>query len=228
MTILATIQRTLKAPKGQFNAFGKYHYRSCEDILEAVKPLLGEAILTLTDEVMLIGDRHYVKATATFAEPDASPVIITAFAREEADKKGMDGSQITGAASSYARKYALNGLFLIDDAKDSDATNDGGKGQEQKKEAKTPPPPPPPPPPSDPLKSGSSLHKKIEAQINEAGIGREDFKAWLESVGWIAEKDGKLSLSTLSEKNAKYLVDRWDSATKTYNQWLDKRLAAQG
>jgi hypothetical protein len=116
------IQKALKAPKGQFNSFGKYKYRSCEDIVEAVKPILAElgCHLILSDDVVLVGDRIYVKATATIY--NGSEVIgqSTSFAREAADKKGMDDSQITGTASSYARKYALNGLLAIDDTKDAD------------------------------------------------------------------------------------------------------------
>jgi len=124
---LSKIQKEMKAPKGQFNSFGKYKYRSCEDILEAVKPFLNGTVLYISDEMILIGDRYYLKATATLRNGDDS-VSVTAYAREEVDKKGMDSSQITGAASSYARKYALNGLFLIDDTKDSDATNEHGAG----------------------------------------------------------------------------------------------------
>lgn len=124
---LSKIQKEMKAPKGQFNAFGKYKYRSCEDILEAVKPFLNGTVLYISDEMVLIGDRYYLKATATLRNGDEA-VSVTAYAREEIEKKGMDSSQITGAASSYARKYALNGLFLIDDTKDSDATNEHGKG----------------------------------------------------------------------------------------------------
>ena len=123
---LAKIQSTLKAPKGQYNAFGKYKYRNCEDILEAVKPLLAEvkAVVIIGDELELIGSRFYVKATARFIDCETDAQITnTAYAREEDTKKGMDGSQITGASSSYARKYALNGLFAIDDTKDSDTTN---------------------------------------------------------------------------------------------------------
>lgn len=122
---LAEVQQTLNAPKSRYNSFGKYNYRSCEDILEAVKPLLAMQglILTLTDTVENIGSRYYVKATATVQACDeGEPTFeeVSAYAREEEDKKGMDGSQITGTASSYARKYALNGLFLIDDTKDAD------------------------------------------------------------------------------------------------------------
>jgi hypothetical protein len=120
MEILNKIQMALKVPKAQKNTFGNYNYRSCEDILEAVKPLLGKASLILTDEIVMIGDRFYVKATATLSD-EANTVSVSAFARESVDKKGMDVAQITGAASSYARKYALNGLFCVDDTKDADA-----------------------------------------------------------------------------------------------------------
>lgn len=123
--VLQNIQQELKAPKGQYNGFGKYNYRSCEDILEAVKPLLAkyDAVLTLSDEMVPIGDRIYVKATAELSAIQGTEIttkIATAYAREDESKKGMDGSQVTGAASSYARKYALNGLFCIDDTKDAD------------------------------------------------------------------------------------------------------------
>lgn len=129
MEILNKIQKELKAPKNQKNAFGNYNYRSCEDILEALKPLLGTATITLNDDIVNIGDRFYVKATATLTDAGQS-VSVTAFARESIEKKGMDVAQVTGAASSYARKYALNGLFCIDDTKDADATNNGnGNGE---------------------------------------------------------------------------------------------------
>ena len=119
MKILNTIQKELNAPKNQRNNFGNYNYRSCEDILSAVKPLLGDAILTLNDEIVLIGDRYYVKATAGISHGEHM-ITATAYAREDASKKGMDLSQLTGSCSSYARKYALNGLFCIDDTKDAD------------------------------------------------------------------------------------------------------------
>lgn len=116
---LAEIQKNLNAPKNQYNSFGKYKYRSCEDILEGVKPLLNGLFLSISDEVVLIGDRHYVKATATITDGECSHTA-TALAREEEQKKGMDSAQVTGATSSYARKYCLNGLFGIDDSKDAD------------------------------------------------------------------------------------------------------------
>lgn len=131
---LITIQSTLKAPKNQRNNFGGYNYRSCEDILEAVKPLLAEQglILTISDDMVMLGNRFYVKASATITDGENS-VTNVAYAREEETKKGMDSAQITGAASSYARKYALNGLLCIDDTKDPDATNDHGKAEKPKK-----------------------------------------------------------------------------------------------
>ena len=130
MKELIMIQQWLKAPKGQYNSFGKYHYRSCEDILEAVKKLLGDqsCILDISDELVLIGDRYYVKATATITNSEGKSVSTTAFAREPIDKKGVDESQITGMASSYARKYALNGLFCIDDTKDADTMDNSSNG----------------------------------------------------------------------------------------------------
>lgn len=119
---LRQVQVNLKAPKGQYNSFGKYKYRNCEDILEAVKPRLDDAGLTLliSDEVTQIGDRYYVQANAWVTDGE-NTIEVRAFAREEETKKGMDGAQVTGAASSYARKYALNGLFNIDDTKDADS-----------------------------------------------------------------------------------------------------------
>lgn len=127
---LGNIQTQLKAPKGQMNKFGNYRYRSCEDILEAVKPLMAEnkVALVISDDIVQVGDRMYVMATVNLHDCEGEGCIRnTALAREEESKKGMDGSQVTGASSSYARKYALNGLFAIDDTKDSDATNTHGK-----------------------------------------------------------------------------------------------------
>ena len=127
MKELLQIQSELKAPKGQFNAYGKYKYRSCEDILEAVKPILkkNNCTLLLSDSLIYVGERYYIKATATLVNAEGKSVSTEAYAREEETKKGMDASQITGASSSYARKYALNGLLCIDDNKDSDTTNTG-------------------------------------------------------------------------------------------------------
>ena len=124
---IVKIQAELKAPKGQVNKFGNYRYRSAEDIIEAVKPICHKYsyYLTITDEIELIGDRVYVKSTATISTEDEKKIYSAkGWAREEEVKKGMDAAQITGSASSYARKYALNGLFAIDDTKDADATNE--------------------------------------------------------------------------------------------------------
>lgn len=138
--VLTKIQSELKAPKNQYNNFGKYKYRSTEDILEALKPLLIEnkASLYLSDEPIIQGNRYYMKATATFSSDEGS-VVATGYAREAENKKGMDDSQISGTASSYARKYALNGLFLIDDAKDSD-TNEYQRVQNRAPRKQTPKP----------------------------------------------------------------------------------------
>lgn len=130
--VLVTIQSTLKAPKGQYNKFGKYNYRSTEDILTALKPILRavDSTLTITDEPELIGDWHYIKATATLKTPNGE-FKTNGYARESLVKKGMDDSQITGTASSYARKYALNGMFLIDDTKDADTDEHHNQTKQQ-------------------------------------------------------------------------------------------------
>ena len=133
---IVAIQSELKAPKGQYNSFGKYNYRSCEDILEGVKPLLTKhgLVLTIQDSIDLIGDRFYVKATATITD-GKEQLSTSAYARESLDKKGMDASQVTGATSSYARKYALNGLLAIDDTKDADTMDNSKKPVQQTQES---------------------------------------------------------------------------------------------
>lgn len=142
MERLVKIREELKCPKNQYNSFGKYSYRSCEDILEAVKPLLSkyELSLTISDEIVQVGERYYVKATCHLHDKDGKELMSnTAYAREEEEKKGQDGSQITGTSSSYARKYCLNGLFLIDDTKDADTdeyANENNKESKSKKEVK--------------------------------------------------------------------------------------------
>lgn len=162
---LSRIQRELKAPKNMYNSFGKYHYRNAEGILEGVKPLLNGLVLVINDEPCMIGERYYIKATVTLTDGNES-VSAVAYAREDAEKKGMDGCQLTGACSSYARKYALNALLMIDDAKDSDDDSLSPKNpanQEEPQEEKqfTPPPAaqgsvnkvgnvPPPAPPQNP------------------------------------------------------------------------------
>ena len=161
---LAAIQAALKAPKSQFNKFGGYKYRKAEDILEAVKPLLKQygCTLTCTDELQLIGDRYYIKATATItSSEDGVSVSTTAYAREEEEKKGMDGSQVTGASSSYARKYALNGLLCIDDTADSDTTNVGpAEGAEKPAES---------PKPTRTKKTTTQAEKAPQATVSASG-----------------------------------------------------------
>ena len=143
MTKLTEIQQKLKAPKSQTNDFGKYKYRSCEDILSKVKPMLGSATLTLADDMIMLGDRYYIKATATISDGKESR-SVSAFAREDETKKGMDLAQLTGSCSSYARKYALNGLFLLDDTKEIDGMDNKQPPQAQKQPT-TPPGPETPP-----------------------------------------------------------------------------------
>lgn len=146
---LMAVQSELKAPKGQMNTFGGYKYRSCEDILEAVKPILKahSLVLRLSDKLVIVDSWHYIEATATVESQDGATYTVTAYAREPEFKKGMDDSQITGTASSYARKYALNGLFCIDDTKDADTdeyqkqtTSRANKPAQKQTEAETIPP----------------------------------------------------------------------------------------
>jgi hypothetical protein len=138
ITKLALIQQELCAPKNQYNSYGKYNYRSCEDILEGLKPCLEKTgcALTISDELIVVGERYYVKATATLHDNETDfKISNTAYAREEETVKGMSSSQITGAASSYARKYALNGLFCIDDVKDADTRDNRQKEAKAQKQA---------------------------------------------------------------------------------------------
>ncbi len=180
---LAAVQSALKAPKGQFNSFGKYKYRSCEDIVESVKPLLKQngLLLTMSDEIVMVADRIYVKATATIIDTsEGKEVSVTAFAREEETKKGMDGSQVTGASSSYARKYALNGIFAIDDTKDSDSTNTGDSPvQEAPKEI--------------PKKT---LRQQLIARLHELGI---DVNAYAAAKNLSGKTDDETFMKLLKE-----------------------------
>lgn len=161
---LLNVQTKLKAPKNQFNKFGNYNYRNCEDILEAAKPICKEvnALVWLTDNIVMVGERYYVEATATFVDIESGEKLLAvAYAREEESKKGMDGSQVTGASSSYARKYALNGLFDIDDTKDSDDTNTFGKDDT---------PPKNDTPPAQPPKKQPTPRDVLIAKLKEKGI----------------------------------------------------------
>ena len=161
---LLSVQSSLKAPKRQYNAFGKYNYRNCEDILEAVKPLCKEAkaLVFLSDELVLIGERYYVQARASFVDVESGEELCAvAYAREEETKKGMDGSQVTGASSSYARKYALNGLFDIDDTKDSDTTNTHGKEE--------------PAPAPNPKAKQKTPRERLIAKLDELGMDKNAY-----------------------------------------------------
>lgn len=189
---LYVIQTGLKVPKGQFNSFGKYKYRSCEDILEAVKPLLQatKCVLPISDEIKLIGDRYYIEATVTLIDCETGEKFsCSASAREEQDKKGMDASQVTGAASSYARKYALNGLLDIDDEKDADSTNKHGKDSEE--EVAKPSFGKPTPVTSSPTKVSSKLINEAQRKRLYA-ISKGDtelIKSVVSSYGYESSKD---------------------------------------
>jgi hypothetical protein len=202
---LAEIQQKLKAPKSQFNKFGNYEYRSCEDILNALKPLLGGAVILLSDEIVQIGERYYVKAAATLTD-GKELVTTTAYARESIDKKGMDDAQITGSASSYARKYALNGLFAIDDTKDSDTTNTHGKNETPSPSQSVQPESQPNQPHSDyqpdpnrPLQGSmtDAQNRAIFGNIKRLGITDADLKA----------KFGIEHISELSKQKASEILD---------------------
>lgn len=186
---LLAVQYELKAPKSQYNNFGKYKYRNCEDILESLKPILAKtkATVAISDEIVNIGERFYVKATVKLIDVETGEQIESvAFAREEETKKGMDGSQVTGASSSYARKYALNGMFAIDDTKDADTLNDHGKSTQQKKKSLS-------------AKTSSMLNMKI---TNYAELSN---KAINEITEELTKQAGK-SLKTITEDEGKALL----------------------
>ena len=188
MDALKKIQAELKAPKGQYNSFGKYYYRSAESILEAVKPLLAKygAELTLSDDIIEVGGRIYVKAIATITD-GTGKVTATAFAREPEEKKGMDGSQITGTASSYARKYALNGLFLIDDTKDADTDEYHNQTTEPSIQVKV------------------ETYKKLQAEINRTDTSLKSLCAAykIKQLSEITEDQAQQALTKLGEKPTK-------------------------
>lgn len=168
---IVAIQSELKAPKGQYNSFGNYNYRSCEDILEGVKPLLTKhgLILTIQDSIDLIGDRFYVKATATITD-GKEQLSTSAYARESLDKKGMDASQVTGATSSYARKYALNGLLAIDDTKDADTMDNNKKPVQQTQET-------------------VYNWQTLKARATQGGISEDELKHYLKDTLKVAGTD---------------------------------------
>lgn len=216
MQKLINIQKDLKAPKSQYNSFGKYNYRNCEDILEAVKPLCARegACLTLSDEIVQIGERYYIQATATLYDSETGEVIntVTAYAREEAEKKGMDGSQVTGAASSYARKYALNGLFNIDDTKDADSDEKPKTGN---KEAK-----------------GQASGKQTNAGQSSAQSAEERLKAAMETE--ITIKNVNYKLGTMSQEQLLFVknnakVEKYQEAAALVLKYrFQKQMQEQG
>ena len=192
MKELITIQAELKAPKNQENKFGGYRYRSAEDILEAAKKVLNKVgcYLTISDTVEMVGNRIYIVATATLTNSEGQSISTRAYAREEESKKGMDAAQITGSASSYARKYALNGLFCIDDTKDPDATNTHGKEEEVKGTA--PAPKSTPAPATQPQGELSLSQLLIDfAQCNDRPAL---VKAWKKYEGTLFEEQAKTEL----------------------------------
>ena len=180
---LSEIQAELKAPKGQYNSFGKYHYRSCEDIVEAVKPILAKHgyALVISDEMSMLGDRFYVHATAKVMNGTDVIAEASAYAREPLTKKGMDESQITGAASSYARKYALNGLFAIDDTKDADTLS---------------------PDQNAPTVITEQQVADLEAMIEEVGANREQFLKWagVDAPAKILSNNYQIAINALEAK----------------------------
>jgi len=206
MKKLTLIQNELKAPKNQYNSFGKYKYRSCEDILEAVKPLLKkhDCTLTITDEVKEVGGMVFIEAIATLKTPNqmGNEILSTSVKAQagiDPNRKGMDIAQSFGSSSSYARKYALNGLFLIDDTKDADATNTHGK--ETPKAAIAPPKKQPAPPKPRPKESVAQPKKSVK-------FGTDEFK---QVVNWIVDgvknKDGKLVQGTVERAKELYEID---------------------
>ena len=198
---IISIQNELKAPKGQFNSFGRYKYRSCEDVLEAVKPLLYKysCSLNISDEVVMVGDRFYVRATATISK-DTGEVISSsvALAREDESKKGMDGAQVTGAASSYARKYALNGLFCIDDTKDAD-TDEYTKNTKPEKETAE----------ND---KNLNLYNQLEKKASESKIEIDALMKYLKANDKRLPKT--VTYESLPEKYLEALIKNFDSISK--------------
>ena len=190
MQALLHIQSELKAPKSLYNSFGKYNYRSAETILEAVKPLLAQygAQLTLSDEIIAVNERIYVKATASITD-GTETVETTAYAREPDEKKGMDSSQITGTASSYARKYALNGLFLIDDTKDADTDEYHKQTNNDEMAVET--------------------YKKLNAEIHRAGVSIKSIcSAYkVSELGELTEKQAQTAIKKIASKPTKQVQD---------------------
>lgn len=190
------VQVNLEAPKSQYNTFGKYDYRSCEDILKGLKDLLEEtkSAVTISDTVKQIGDRYYIEATARFIDIETSELVeATALAREDESKKGMDLAQVTGSVSSYARKYALNGLFAIDDAKDSDSTNTTNKGD----------------------KSENNQSKNSKGELTESQIKRLYAKAYAKEID--REKVKSHVLKKFNKEVEKLTKEQYDTMCDGYD-----------
>ena len=202
---LMAVQAELKAPKSQHNSFGKYDYRSAEDIIEAVKPLLKEngLFLTMSDDIVQIGDRYYVKATVSVTDiVTGESVQTSALAREAAQKKGMDESQVTGTASSYARKYALNGLFAIDDTKDADT--DQYKQQT----------------------SGAGRAPKLKAPDEEMAKAKRQLKAEVERIGCSWDEVKAISGVMLGKTETKEMsADEVSSLAANLEKWIKGKLS---
>ena len=220
---LNKIQQELKAPKNQFNKFGGYKYRSCEDILEAVKPLLDGAILLISDEMVQLGDRYYIKAEATITN-EKDQIRVYGYAREPQIRKGMDESQITGASSSYARKYALNGLFCIEDTKDPDGTNK----HEEEPVKKSAPKEKPASTSGTKFKKALSdgQRKKLWAMAKSKDVTDDESKEYIEwlmslpEIETIEKDDGK---TTFTMTGASYVFDNFDGL---FESWIQTKLEA--
>lgn len=247
MSKLIELQTELKAPKSLYNKFGEYNYRSAEDILEALKPLLKKkkATMTISDDIMLIGDRYYIKATVSLLDGEKAGVVIaetTAFAREPLEKKKMDPAQITGATSSYARKYALNGMFLIDDTKDSDTdaqqkdVDEREKAEEKAAKAKAAAAKKTKDDEKQKAAPASEEKPKAENKKEEKGSGEPPVtdKPWKEQLNDLMVEGG---FKTAAEKTAVYnyfqiegfeeraisVITNWDARIQQYKDTLSSK-----
>ena len=200
--ILNKIQVELKAPKNQQNKFGNYNYRSCEDILEAVKPHLAGSVVTISDEIELVGMRFYIKATITITY-DGQSISCSAYAREDESQKGMSASQLTGSTSSYARKYSANGLFLIDDTKDADTMDNTKKDKKQPETHEVAPQAPEDDIPDFITPSQLAI---VDGYLKKLDITRPGLGRWLVTKKKLSEPD----ITKLTQKDATAMVRAWD------------------
>lgn len=204
---LSAIQASLKAPKSRKNNFGGYSYRSAEDILEAAKPICREngCTLTVSDDVVQVGDRYYIKATATITNGDGETLFTQAFAREDESKKGMDGSQITGTASSYARKYALNGLFCIDDTKDADTEENAIERESRAAERDE--------------KKGSQKAQAEAEKLAARAMCQRVVKAYCQSHKADEESAWGIIANSIGKASKDFTKDDWEKARKIAEAW---------